>query len=292
MIQLSSIGEVRAAISDGGDVDVLAYTLARGPVLGALEAAASRGVRVKVRLEGAPFGDPDGALARHNRRVVDELATFGVDARLAHAQPGGDAEAPVHAKALVAGGRVFLDDRNWRAGDFVVCNDDPGAVQSVVDAVNGKVPRDVPGSAFALEKENALAREVQLLRSAHDGDDVVAESESFGYGTVYAALDDLGKRGLAPRLLVSAREAANRRESQALQRLAGDGVRVRITRDAEKFALVDDRAWIGSANASPAFGDPEMLDWGLCTDDRAIAGAARVRVEARWATAEDWKPLA
>ena len=287
MIQLSSIGNVRAAISNARDVDVLAYTLSRGPVLDALEAAASRGAHVSVRLEGAPYGDSDGALALHNRRIVEKLARFGIDARLGHAHPGGDSEAPVHAKALVADDRVFLDDRNWGADDFVVSDRDQDVVRAVVDAVDGKTPHDAPGSAVVLEKRAALAREADLLRSAGAGDDVIVESESFGNGNpVYAALDELGKRGLAPRLLVSAREAANAREAKALARLASDGVSVRVTRGTEKFALVGDRSWIGSANASAAFGHPDMIDWGLCTGDRDVVAAARERVEARWAAAK------
>ncbi len=287
MIALSSTSDVRAAISRARDVDVLAYTLARGPVLGALEAAASRGAHVSVRLEGAPYGDSDGALARHNRRIVEELARFGVDARLGHVHPSGDSEAPVHAKALVADGRVFLDDRNWRGRDFVVEDRDADAVRAIVDAVEGKTPHGAPNAAFVLEKRGALAREAELLRAARTGDDVVVESESFGNGNpVYAALDDLGNRGFAPRLLVSAREATNEREAKALARLASDGVIVRVTGSTEKFALVDDRAWIGSANASADFGHPDMLDWGLCTGNGDIVSAARERVEARWTAAK------
>jgi hypothetical protein len=289
MIRLSRTADVQAAISNARDVDVLAYTLRRGPVLGALEAAASRGARVKVRLEGAPFHDSGGSLALHNRRIVDELARFGIDARLAHADPAGANEAPVHAKAVVADGCLFLDDRNWGADDFIVADGDADAVRSVIDAVDGNAPYDSADSAFAIGKRGALAREAELLRRAHIGDDVIVESESFGYGNpVYAALDELGKRGVAPRLLVSAREAAtNGREARALARLASDGVAVRVTRGTEKFALVDDRAWIGSANASPACGNPDMIDWGLCTGDSPTVAAARQRVEARWATARE-----
>jgi phosphatidylserine/phosphatidylglycerophosphate/cardiolipin synthase-like enzyme len=287
MIQLSSTAAVRAAISNAHDVGVLAYTLRRGPVLQALETAARQGARVKVRLEGTPYGDPDGALALHNRRIVDELVGFGIDARLAHAGPAGAREAPVHAKALVVDYRVFLDDRNWGRDDFIVSDDDRNAVRSVIDAVDGNVEHDPSATAFAIEKRGALAREAGLLRRAHDGDRVIVESESFGYANpVYAALDELGKRGLAPRLLVSQREAAtNDREKKALARLASDGVAVRVTRGTEKFALVDDRAWIGSANASPAFSYPDTIDWGLCTGDRATVTAARERVESQWAAA-------
>ena len=184
-------------------------------------------------------------------------------------------EAPVHAKALVADGRLFLDNRNFGSDDFILKDDRRADVASVLDAFSGNA-HDDPHAAFAIEKGDALEREADLLRAARPGDDVIVESETFGYGAVYSALDALGKAGAAPRLLVSDREARPRtRERKALEHLAADGVRVRLCRDSEKFALADNRAWIGSANASPAFGHPPVIDWGIRTADRAIVAAAR-----------------
>jgi hypothetical protein len=289
MVQLSSAREVQAALSAAERVDVLAYTLRRGPVLHGLEAAARRGAHVRVRLEGVPYGDSSGSFARENRRIVDELTRAGIDAQLARVGPRAADEAPVHAKAIVADDRLFLDDRNWGDNDFVVCDRDPAAARAVLDAMDGDAHAGGCPS-FAIEKRDALAREADLLQSAKPGDRVIVESESFGYDNpVYAALDALGKSGASPRLLVSSREAAsNSRERKALERLVRDGVAVRLCRDSEKFALAGERAWLGSANASPAFGTPDMIDWGLCTDDPATVAAARAAVEARWNSA---KPL-
>lgn len=287
MVRLSSTQAVVQTLSTAHDVELLAYTLRRGAVFDQLEAAARRGAHVSVRLEGAPFSDRQGALAKLNRGLVDELTKCGVDARLMHAGPNAADEAPVHAKAIVADGQLFLDDRNWGTSDFVVQDSDRQDVRVVRDAFEGNA-HDDPGSVFAIEKPEALAREAELLRSAEPGADVLVSSETFGYGIVYSALDELAKHGTAVRLLVSNREAANGRERKALEHLARDGVAVRLCRDSEKFALVGDSAWLGSANASPAFGHPETLDWGLCTNDSATVAAARERVEARWSTA---KPL-
>lgn len=287
MVRLSSTAEVVRALSTARDVTVLSYTLRPGPVRAALESAARRGARVRVRLEGAPFSDAKGALARSNRRIVAELASCGADASLAHVNPTAG-EAPVHAKALVADGRLFLDNRNFGSGDFIVKDDRPADACSVLDAFAGK-PRNERRVAFAIEKGDALEREAELLQTARPGADAIVQSETFGYGAIYSALDALGKAGAAPRLLVSDREARPRsRERQALERLAADGVCVRLCRDSEKFAVVGTRAWIGSANASPAFGDPPVIDWGIGTSDRRIVAAVRDRVESRWATA---KPL-
>ena len=196
MIRLSTTADASAAVSGARSVDVLAYTLRRGPLLDALEAAALRGACVRVRLEGAPFGDPGGQLATHNRRIAGELARCGADAQLARSTPGSRGDLPVHAKALVADGRLFLDDRNWGANDFVVADSDRNAVREVSAAVETGAARDATDATFAFSKRGALQREAELLRAARTGDDVVVESESFGYGNpVYAALD----RPRAPR---------------------------------------------------------------------------------------------
>jgi phosphatidylserine/phosphatidylglycerophosphate/cardiolipin synthase-like enzyme len=290
MVRLSSSAEVQALLASARDIGVFAYTLRRGPMLSGLEAAARRGAHVSVRLEGTPFGDPDGSFARANRRIADELARCGVDARLAHTGADSAQQAPLHAKAVVADGRLFLDDRNWGRSDFVVCDGDRGDVRAVRDALEEDAP-SIRRPAFAFAKRDALASEARLLCSAQADDDVIVESESFGNDNpVYAALEALAKGGATPRLLVSSREAAsNRREQNALERLSRDGVAVRLCPDSEKFALAGRRAWIGSANASPAFGHPDMIDWGLRTDDRTIVAAARDRVEARWNAASPLK---
>jgi hypothetical protein len=286
MIRLSTTAAASAAVSGARSVDVLAYTLRRGPLLDALEAAALHGACVHVRLEGAPFGDPGGQLATHNRRIAGELARCGADAQLARSTPGSRGDLPVHAKALVADGRLFLDDRNWGANDFVVADSDRNAVREVSAAVEIGAARDATDASFAFSKRGALQREADLLRAARTGADVVVESESFGFANpVYVALDQLARRGSKPRLIVSSREARNAREGAALARLARDGADVRLTSATEKFALAGTRAWIGSANASPDCPKLDMIDWGLCTSDAATVAAARARVEARWSAA-------
>ncbi len=287
MIRLSTAGEVAAAVCGARSVDVLAYTLQRGALLDALESAALRGAGVRVRLEGAPFGSRADGFARYNRGIVRELRRCGADAHLARATPAARDEPPVHAKALVADGRLFLDDRNWGKNDFIVADGDPNAAAEVAGAIGGEIPSDSSDAPFALSKSGALRREAELLRGARTGDDVVVESESFGAGNpVYAALDELARKGGNPRLLVSAREASGASEHGALAKLARDGAVVRVTSATEKFALAGTNAWLGSANASPAFGKLDMLDWGVCTNDAETVAAARARVEARWSSAK------
>ncbi len=263
MVELSSARELFSALVRAKTIELQAYTL-HGPVLRALETAASRGARVGVELEGSPHDDPRGALGRENRRVVAELRAAGIDARL------GD---PLHAKSIVADGTLFLDDRNFNASDVVLRDDDPADAASIPTL-----------------KHEALAAEAGLLRAARTDDGVIVASESFGCcNSVYSALDALAKRGGVPRLVVCERELrGNARERDVLRALMRDGVRVRVGRDTEKFALAGNRAWIGSANATVAFDRADLPDWGLCSEDPAIVAVVRGRIESEWSRA---KPL-
>jgi phosphatidylserine/phosphatidylglycerophosphate/cardiolipin synthase-like enzyme len=265
MLRLTSTAVMLAAVARAREIAAEAYTL-QGPVLRALEAAARRGAHVVVGLEGRPYHDPQGHLARENAKLVRELRAAGADAFLGH---------PLHAKAIAADGTLYLDDKNWHPNDLVVSDDDPREIASI------------PGI-----KHEALAQEAAMLRRERGADAVIVESESFGCcNAVFAALADAARAGERPRLLVSQHDlAANARERRSLERLVRDGVRVRVCKDSEKIAVAGDRAWIGSANATIACGDSDMADWGVSTGDAAIVAAIRSRIEATWAVASDLKP--
>jgi hypothetical protein len=267
MLSLSSTAEAAASMHRAHAVSFTAYTLRRGSLFDALEAAARAGAHVSVRLEGSPYGDADGSFARVNAGVVAELRRAGVDASVS-----APADAPIHAKMLDVDGMRYLDDRNFGAGDLVVRDDDPA------------------DPALATLKRDALAFEAKLLRAAAPGEDTIVESESFGCcNAVYSAIDDAAKRGLHPRLLVCARELrGNERERDRLAHLVQDGARVRVTKETDKLALAGDHLWVGSTNATAAIQLPDTIDWGICSDDAAIVTAARTRVESNWACA---KPL-
>jgi hypothetical protein len=272
MLSLSSSAAAAAALRGARSATFVAYTLRRGAIFDALEAAARGGARVTVQLEGAPYGDADGSFARANAATVAELRGAGVDARLS-----GPGDAPIHAKELEVDGALYLDDRNWGADDLVVRDDDPA------------------DAAVATHKRAALASEAALLRGsslpgADAGGAPIVESESFGCcNAVYSAVDALAKRGLAPRVLVCERELrGNARERTMLEKLAADGARVRVTAATDKLALAGDNAWIGSANTTAAIALPDTIDWGVATNDRDIVAAVRARAELNWAHA---KPL-
>jgi hypothetical protein len=264
MLQLTSTGAVVDQIAHARHIAAEAYTL-HGPILFALEEAARRGAGVRVRLEGRPFDDPKGRLAAENARLAGDLRACGAEATLTH---------PLHAKALDLDGVLYLDEKNWRRNDLVLRENDATEAGGV-----------------ATSKHEALSREAQLLDDARRGDDAVVESESFGCcNAVYGALSTLGRDGASPRLLVAQRELrGNKREAGVLEKLVNDGVRVRVCKDSEKLAVAGSGAWLGSANATAAFGESDMIDWGLCTSDPAIVSAVRTRLEAAWDGAAEFK---
>ncbi|HVN70111.1 MAG TPA: hypothetical protein VMU38_10745 [Candidatus Binatia bacterium] len=261
MLRLSSTREVLTALHGAREIAVEAYTL-HGCVLRAVEAAARRGADVEVALEASPAGDARSRLAGENARVAAELRAAGASATLRHG---------AHAKEIQADGALFLDEKNWHLGDLVLRADAAGA------------------ASIATTKDDALDREARLLRASRAGDGVIVESESFGCGNpAWSALRALGRAGARPRLLVSERDLrGSGRERAVLSSLARDGVRVRVCKDSEKLAACGDRAWLGSANATVAFGRWNMTDWGLCTDDATIARAVRDRLEDAWLRARN-----
>ncbi len=282
MLSLSSTDNVLAAVRTAQNVSVLAYTLRPGRIENALIAAARRGAHVHLRLEGQPYHDPAGELVANNTHAIDALRAAGADAQLVH--EAGSNAAPLHAKAILADDQLFLDDRNWADDDAeTILRDDFAADQTAVaDAVNGT--GDKPTPFFSIRKRDALASEARLVHSAHEDDDVIVESESFGaQNRVYYALDDLAKEGMKPRLLVAAQDLTNNpHERDALQALERDGVQVRVIDADEKFALVGKRGWVGSTNASPAFDKPDQLDWGMRTDQTEIVTHLHDVFETRW----------
>jgi len=260
MLQLSSTPAMLAALAEARDVVVRAYTL-HGPVLSALEAAARAGTHVTVYLDADPYDVGKNGLGPENRRLAAALRASGVDAIL---------ESGTHAKTIDVDGTLYLDGKNWHPGDLVVSD-------SADDA-----------SHIPMTKSAALREEGALLGSASNADDAIVETESYGrYNPVSEALDAIAHSGASPRLLVNRQVLrGNARERAVLERLVTEGVRVRVTDDTEKFAAVGNRCWVGSANATVAHGEYDLIDWGTRTDDPSIVAAVRARLEARWAAAK------
>lgn len=246
-------------------IELRAYVLRSGAVLDALRAAAGRGARVRVRIECKPYGDAGGTLAAGNAGAVSALRAAGADAQLTDC----DGARPAHLKEARIDGAVYLDDRNW-----------PGDDRDTILRVD-------PAENFATQKDDALRREARTIYRAADARAPVdVETESFGFGRIYAALKYAAAR--APVRLLVARRDVTPRSLPALRRLQAAGVTVRTGDDDEKLAVTPREAWVGSANASA--GVPDQSDWGLRIFDGALVQALRARFERNWTSAQPLTP--
>lgn len=272
---------VLGAISHAAEVELSAYVLQPEAALArALEAAADRGARVRVRLEGAPYEghSPADGPAAANRRVAAELRAHGVDVRLTRPD-----DPSLHLKAALIDGTAYLDDRNWPAegADTIVATNDPSDVRLVAEAFGESSGSD---ANLATDKEGALRFEADAIAGGTGGR-VDVESESFGYSAVSKALYARARAGSHVRLLVAEREfaEAGSTERGSLRRLANAGVDVRVVASDEKLCVAGGRGWIGSANATYSKGP--VLDWGLATCDPVLLGGIASAFERNWARA-------
>jgi phosphatidylserine/phosphatidylglycerophosphate/cardiolipin synthase-like enzyme len=267
---LADVRDVIIAVGRANAVTLSAYTLSpRGKMSAALLAAAARGAHVSVALDGGAFG----AAARSNARTIAEFGKRGIRVHLT--------ERPLHLKAAVVDGTVFLSDRNWTSGrghEVVIRDPYPGDRPIVERAILGETGSN---GHLWLRKAGALAAEARLVtqRASHE---VFVESESFGAGTpLYDALVARARARDAVHLIVASFEyRRSTAEQRAIAELARDGVSVRIGTSGEKLAIDGSNAWIGSANATR--GLPNQVDFGFIFHNREIAAQLRAQYDANW----------
>jgi phosphatidylserine/phosphatidylglycerophosphate/cardiolipin synthase-like enzyme len=265
---LASSSDVVAGIAGAHEIAFGSYLVPRA-MRDALIAAARRGAHVAVTIEASPYKDPTGGLARFNAATAHALREAGADVRLFSRD-----QVAFHLKAAVCDGVAYLDDRNWPTrGDTIVRDDDPRDVEVVRAALDGHGGTD---DAPATRKDLALQREAELIDAAR-GAPVVVATESFGGGTISAALRRHAANG-DPTTLIVAPHEANR---TVLAGLARAGVTVKFGIADEKFALAGDAVWLGSANATYAGGEfGEQTDWGLVSRDPALIAEIGARLAA------------
>jgi hypothetical protein len=217
-------------------------------------------------------------------------------------------------KAVIADGKLFLDDRNWPADghDTILTTTDPAdlaAVRSALDSLastrgststagstssggsasvgglgsGGPAASGVSANAGVLATVKGLALELEVETIAAAATDSVegvdCESESCGAGRVCAALRGRAEAGEHVRLLVAAHKVCAS-EARTLRDLQAAGVEVRLGQRGEKLAIAGDRAWVGSANATSA--SPATLDWGYATGEPGLVDPLRARFEEDW----------
>ncbi|HMD02766.1 MAG TPA: hypothetical protein VKG44_07345, partial [Candidatus Baltobacteraceae bacterium] len=254
-----------AALERARTIRLAAYILRSGRLLDALETAAQRGARVRVDLEGEPYARDPAMRARLH--ALNCASAAALRERGARVDVHDASDAPLHVKAAVLDGALFLDDRNWPQdeADTIVRTTTRADVARVRSALDGK-PRS--GRSLATRKDAALALEAQTIRSA-GADRIECESESFAPSPVSRALLEQARRGARVRLLICERDLAggNKRGAlTALRALAMAGAEIRLGPAEEKLCVTAAAGWAGSANATA--GDAHSLDWGLQTKSR------------------------
>jgi nucleotide-binding universal stress UspA family protein len=271
-LSLSSVPDVIARIGDAHDVSFGSYFLPHGPMRDALVGAAERGAHVTVTLQADPYRNPDGK--RDNREAARLLSAAGAEVTLLRST-----HVPFHLKAAVCDGVAYLDDRNWTAHgpEMVVADDDPHDVSIVQEAVRDA--RAGNDATLATRKDEALRREIQLVDTAGDAP-VIVETERVRSSPLTDALRRHARSGAPTTLVVGRTRHHSRGERSALRSLARDGVVVREGGTNEKLALVGSAAWIGSGNATGAWGrGAAQIEWGLVTRDASLVAAVRSALE-------------
>ncbi|MDQ2663709.1 MAG: phospholipase D-like domain-containing protein [Candidatus Eremiobacteraeota bacterium] len=192
-------------------------------------------------------------------------------------------EPPLHVKAAIVDGVVFLNDRNWAAaGAGTILRDDSHAdVRALRDSIESRGTHST--RRLATDKHSALAREAAVLGSARRSVDVC--SESFGSDNpVYLTLRALAACGVRCRVAVN-RVELNPRERRAIASLQSCGVEVRVD---EKFCVADaGHVWIGSANATSTYCNATQREWAGTTRASSIAVTVRARFSTYWAVAKN-----
>jgi phosphatidylserine/phosphatidylglycerophosphate/cardiolipin synthase-like enzyme len=281
-VRLSSTGAVAGAIRGADRIDFSVYTIRRdNPVVKALEAAATGGARVTVRI-GEPYRDGSGDIAATNRATTRDLEQSGVRVIAS--------DRIEHLKAAVVDDRLYLDGRNWtRSGrDTVVCDERPRDVAAVRHAIERGTPAR-SGSDFAVGKNDALDLERALVAHTRRGRIDVESEVVTSNSRIFDELVFATRRHAHVRLVVSSDGLFSDGEPAALRQLSRVGVDVRVAdgrsgAGGEKFCVTGRHAWVGSANLDYGGAGRGMLDWGLRTDAGAIARSLHDRFTVDWAS--------
>jgi hypothetical protein len=159
--QLVSLNTVVGAIAHAQNVTVSAYTLSPNSRMGRGLIAAANGQpftgkctsRVSVALDGKAMASANAS----NRRAVSVFAQQGVCVHLT--------ESPLHLKAAIVDGTVFLSDRNWARDRHSIIIAIPSEYRLTVErAILGEPRSQGP---LSTRKGDALASEAALLRQRH-----------------------------------------------------------------------------------------------------------------------------
>ncbi len=270
-------------------IDVSVYILSDDLVIESLQAAAARGVRVRVMLEEFPFGGGGGQV-----EVRERLAQQGVEVRWS----ASDIRFS-HAKYAVVDRQVALImNQNLTASaftanrEFGVSTTDPASVgqaQAIFDRDWRHDPLDDPDGPLIASPTNSRQRLLELIDGAERSVDFCAEV--IRDEEIIAALGGAEARGVSVRLIVDAAMDEGTQERAARLHDAGGEIRLAETLyiHAKLMVIDNELAVVGSQNFTPTSLDDNRELAIVVTDPFILARCAAI-FERDWQRAIPGEP--
>lgn len=242
-----------AAINSAGrSIDLVMYLLTDRQVIGALENAERRGVKVRALLEQRPFGQGPG-----NAEVFARLQRAGVEVRWTDPR-----FKLTHEKSAVIDGRDALIltmnltasafSRNREYGALDRSPEDVAEVGSLFESDWSRRAYSPSRPSLVVSPDNSRARLLALIASAVRSLEV--ECEEVQDEGLERALVAAVSRGVSVRLVLSPSEDGRDANARGVQRLKAGGVQVRYMRKpfvhAKMFVADGQTAFVGSENIS------------------------------------------
>lgn len=258
-------------------IDAEYYSIDDPAVVASLNAAAARGVRVRILVEGDPHRfskrgarEPDARTLRAGLRSDIDFAISRAPAPLVHAK------AAVVDDAVAIVGTANPTKTGVKApGDVCVFDDDPSDARAVLDRIEMAREGAAPPADLRL-----------ALRSLFDAPgDLRIASEDFADPQLAALLVRRARSGRHDRVLLD--RHPSRFEKRIVRRLESAGVAVRMPADGymhEKFIDAGSKIYVGSANLSYN-GISEGYEIGIVAPANAFgdgAAALRADFEKQW----------
>jgi cardiolipin synthase len=256
------------------------YLFTAPDALAALAAARAAGRQIEVLLERTPYGDEHG-----NEPAFAALLAAGVDVRWVDAPRG-----LLHAKLLIVDGAcAYVMTLNFtRSGlganrEYAVVDCLPADVRRADElwaaaALGADEPPAAPGNHLVASPWNARPRLTAAIDAA--GSSIDVEMEELSDAALVSRLEAAQRRGVQVTLVAPARDRSAATD-QALARLAGSGVAVRVLESpgVHAKAMVIDRrlVYVGSVNFTRASLD-DNREVGWMAEDPAMAARVRATI--------------
>jgi phosphatidylserine/phosphatidylglycerophosphate/cardiolipin synthase-like enzyme len=269
-------------------IDLTIYLISDDAVIDALVRAESRGVRVRIIHEAAPFGGGVGMV-----ETAEELDRAGVELRT-----GPSRFTFVHAKYLVIDSEVAIVtnqnltysafESNREFGIVTTNPDDVATLEEIFAADWDDTAPPVATGRLIVSPQNSRQRLLELINGAETS--IRLYAEVIRDDEIIDALSTAAQRGVRVRVIVNSPEDAL--DATVGDVLASNGVEIHVAGSIyihAKALVIDDRAVvIGSQNPTATSLDRNREVSLLVQDQAAIARVVSV-FERDWVDSAPWQ---